>query len=67
MDNNLTPSDVANLVEAEVQRRMAEARESDRKNNGQLTWDDLNNMSWQEVARAKANGQLDSILLGKGE
>lgn len=67
MTNELTPSDVANLIETEVQRRMTEAKENDRKNNGQLSRDDLNGMTWQEIAQAKASGRLNNLLLGRGE
>jgi hypothetical protein len=64
---NLTSADIANLIETEVQRRLNEAGVSDNKDNGQLTREQLNDMSWQEIAQAKANGRLDNIMLGKGE
>ncbi|MGW0081508.1 hypothetical protein [Streptomyces sp. NPDC003393] len=64
MDNNLTSADIANLVEIEVQRRMTEAKEHKAK---QLGREDLNNMSWQEVNKARAEGRLDNVLYGKGE
>jgi hypothetical protein len=63
MENNLTPADIANLVESEVQRRMTEAEAKTR----QLTREELNGMSWQGINTARAEGRLNNILLGKGE
>jgi hypothetical protein len=61
MTNELTPSDIAYLVEAEVQRRINAIQ----KDTGQLTREDLAQMSWREIAQAKASGRLDNILLGR--
>lgn len=63
MTNELTPSDIVHLIEAAVQRRINAIQ----KDTGQLTREDLNGMTWQEIAQAKASGRLDNILLDKGE
>ncbi|GAA3500296.1 hypothetical protein GCM10019016_074020 [Streptomyces prasinosporus] len=67
MTNELTTSDIANLIETEVQRRMNDFQEEQRKNNGQLTREELNGMSWQDIARARAEGRLNAIMFGRGE
>jgi hypothetical protein len=64
MDNNLTPADIANLVESEVQRRLAEAKEHKSK---QLSREELNGMPWQDINKARQEGRLNNVLYGKGE
>ncbi|MDN5385014.1 hypothetical protein QEP66_23540 [Streptomyces sp. LB8] len=61
MTNELTPSDIVHLIEAEVQKHV----QAIQKDTGQLTREDLNGMTWQEIAQAKASGRLDNILLGR--
>jgi hypothetical protein len=60
MTNELSAADIAYLVEIEVQRRMQQQE----KDNGQLTREDLNHMSWQEIAEARAQGRLNNLLYG---
>ncbi|GAA1434847.1 hypothetical protein GCM10009601_60010 [Streptomyces thermospinosisporus] len=60
MTNELSPADIAYLVEIEVQRRMQQQE----KDNGQLTREQLNGMTWQEICEARAQGRLDSLMYG---